>query len=208
MLIPPMRAVIGQDGRENRNMRIQVFVFLIASILLASVEAATPDAQMATVTSAGTVEVQGGFVVPAFPKPGGWKEMPGKSSERYDTRHFMFFVPGASPAIELYVCSNLRNEPPDGGFEIGLVGGFINGFAGKSGLRSNPPSFDDRSIGTAKWKHTVVPLQNDRQTLWIHAYILVHNPSLTFIALRAREEGAEELERFLAGVQSGQGRRD
>jgi hypothetical protein len=58
---------------------------------------------------------------PSFLKPGRWTEFEGKSNERYETRHFVYLVPGESPAIELYIAANRNGDPPDGMFEVGLV---------------------------------------------------------------------------------------
>ena len=181
-------------------MRNSIFVFLMILVSATAVPAATNEAVLASVTPAGTVAVKGGAVVPAFPKPGGWKEMPGKASDRYDTRHFMYFVTGEAPGIELYVCSDRRDEAPDGEFEIGLIDGFIKGFAGKAGFKYDSPVFDDRKIGEAKLKHTMVKLVKDPQILWVHGYIFVRKPSLTFVAIRSKAGGAEDLEKYLAKV--------
>ena len=183
-------------------MRKPILVLLLIAVQATAMRAAANDVALASLTSAGAVKVKGGAVVPAFPKPGGWKEMPGKASDRYDTRHFMYFISGEAPAIELYVCSDRRDEAPDGAFEIGLVDGFIKGFAGKAGFKHDPPVFDDRKIGAAAVKHTLVKLVKDQQTLWVHGYIFVRKPSLTFVAIRSKEGGADDLEKYLAGVKT------
>ena len=44
-------------------------------------------------------------------------------------------------------------------------------------------------------------LQDSQRTLWVHAYIYVRSPSLTFIALRTKDGGREGIERYLTGLQ-------
>lgn len=114
----------------------------------------------------------------------------------------MYLVSGESPAIELYVCRDRSGDVTDAVFEIGLVGGYINGFGGKAGFKHDAPVFDDRKIGPVQWKHTLVKLTNDRQTLWVHGYILARKPSLTFVAVRTKEGNTDDLEKYLAGVKT------
>ncbi len=90
---------------------------------------------------------------------------------------------------------------PDGVFEIGLVQGFLSGFASKAGLRFEDPVFEERYIGPARAKHTLVKLSDDRRILWVHAYIYPRTPSLTFIAIRAKDGAQGTIERYLAGVE-------
>ena len=113
----------------RRFMRAIVALSLILAVVPAGVRDASAGGGAATITPAGSIVIRGGTIIPPFPKPGRWTEFPGKSSDRYETRHFMYMVPNESPAIELYVATDKNNERPDGVFEIGLVTGFLSGFA-------------------------------------------------------------------------------
>ncbi len=182
-------------------MRAIIALSLILAVVPKGVRAASEGGGAATITPAGSISIGDGTVIQPFPKAGRWTEFRGKSSDRYETRHFMYMVPSEPPAIELYVATERRNEPPDGVFEIGLVQGFLSGFASKAGLKFQDPVFDERAIGPATVKHTLVKLSDDRRTLWVHAYIYPRQPSLTFIAIRAKDGAQEGIEQYLAGVE-------
>ncbi|MBI3780870.1 MAG: hypothetical protein HY278_07435 [candidate division NC10 bacterium] len=182
-------------------MRAIMVLSLILAVVPEGVRAAPEGGTAATITPAGSIVIRGGTVIPAFPKAGGWAEFTGKSSDRYETRHFMYMVPNEPPAIELYVATDRRNEPPDGVFEIGVVTGYFSGFASKAGLRFDDPVFEERYIGPATVKRTLVKLSDDRRTLRVHAYIYPRKPSLTFIAIRTKDGAQEDIERYLAGVE-------
>jgi hypothetical protein len=47
----------------------------------------------------------------------------------------------------------------------------------------------------------VVKLSDDRRTLWVHAFIYPRTPSLTFVAIRAKDGGQEGIEKYLVGVE-------
>ena len=141
-----------------------------------------------------------GTVVPPFPQAGRWTEFDAKSSDRYDIRHFMYIVPHESPAIELYVTTDRRDEAPDGAFEMGLVKGFVRGFASKAGFDYEEPVFGERYIGTFTTQHTSVRLSNGRRTLWVHAYTYLRKPSLTFIVVTGKEGVQEGIETYLSRV--------
>ena len=182
-------------------MRAIVALSLILAGVPEGVHAASEGVAAATITPAGSISTRDGTGIPPFPKAGRWTELRGKSSDRYETRHFMYVVPSEPPAIELYVTTDRRNEPPDGVFEIGLVQGFVSGFASKAGLKFSYPVFEERDIGPAKVKHTLVKLSDDRRTLWVHAYIYPRTPSLTFIAIRAKDGAQGDIEKYLSGVE-------
>lgn len=182
-------------------MRAILALSLIIAVMPVAVRAASEGGAAAAITPAGSVSIRDGTVIPPFPKAGRWTEFERKSSDRYETRQFRYMVPGEPPAIELYVATDRRNEPPDGVFEIGLVQGFLSGFASKAGLKFQDPVFDERAIGPATVKHTVVKLSDDRRTLWVHAYIYPRTPSLTFIAFRAKDGTQEGIEKYLVGVE-------
>ncbi len=182
-------------------MRAIIALSLILAVAPEGVRAAQEGGAAATITPAGSVAIGDGTVIPAFPKAGRWTEFKRKSSDRHDTRQFRYMVPGEPPAIELYVTTDKRHEPPDGVFEIGLVQGFLSAFASKAGLRFQDPVFDERIIGPARVKYTLAKLSDDRRTLWVHAYIYPRRPSLTFIAIRATDGAQEGIEQYLAGVE-------
>ena len=186
--------------QARKFVRAIIALSLILAVVPEGVHAAW-EGGAATITPAGSIAIKDGTVIPPFPKPGRWTEFTGKSSDRHGARHFMYMVPGEPPAIELYVTTDRRNEPPDGVFEIGLVTGFLSGFASKAGLRFEDPVFEDRDIGPAIVKHTLVKLSDDRRTLWVHAYIYPRQPSLTFIVIRGKDGAQEDIEKYLAGVE-------
>jgi hypothetical protein len=186
----------------RRFMRATIVLSLILAVVPEGVRAVSAGGgAAATITPAGSIVMRGATVIPPFPKAGRWAEFTGKSSDRYETRRFMYMVPNEPPAIELYVATDKNNERPDGVFEIGLVGGFLSGFASKAGLRFEDPVFEERDISPATVKRTVVKLSDDRRTLWVHAYIYPRTPSLTFIPIRAKDGAQEAIERYLAGVE-------
>ena len=92
---------------------------LMLAVMVTSADALAPGGGT-TITSDGTVVTSNGATVPPFPRAGRWTEFEGRSSDRYDIRHFMYVVPHESPAIELYVTTDKRDETPDGAFETGL----------------------------------------------------------------------------------------
>jgi hypothetical protein len=106
-------------------------------------------------------------------------------------------VPGESPVIELFVTRDRKVEAPDGAHEMGLVKVFLSGFADKAGLKFNNLIFQDRMLGRAKIRHTLVKLTSARGTLWAHVYLYLRNPSLTFIAIRNQDGGQVEIEKYL-----------
>jgi hypothetical protein len=110
-------------------------------------------------------------------------------------------VPHESPAIELYVTTDRRDETSDGGFEMELVKGFVRGFASKAGFHYEEPVFGERSIGTCRTQHTSVQLSNGRRTLWVHAYTYHRKPSLTFIVVTGKEGVQEGIETYLSRVE-------
>lgn len=180
-------------------MRVMLALALILAVVPAGVRPASEGAAVATLTPAGSVSIRDGSVIPVFPKTGRWAQVGEKSSDRYDTRHFMYLVPSESPAVELIVVGDRRNEPPDGVFEIGLVQGYVSSFATKAGLQFTDPVFDDRhTIGPSRVKHALAKMWGDRRTLWVHAYIYARNPSLTFVAIRPSDGAQETLEGYLA----------
>jgi hypothetical protein len=163
---------------------------------------ATPGEDFtATITSSGNIQLGDGVVVHPYARTGAWTEFERKSSNRYDVRHFNYMVPGDVPAIELYVVAAKGPDPPDGIFEEGMVRGYVNGFAAKAGFSHAEPVFDERLIGTTRARHTLVRLEKERLTLWIHAYIFARSPSVTFIAIRANSGGEQGIETYLAHLQ-------
>ena len=161
---------------------------------------ASAQAGTAAITRAGSIATGDGTVVPPFPKAGRWAELQGKSSDRYETRHFMYIVPGESPAIELYLSMDKRHEAPDGVFEMGLVRGFLSGFSGKAGFTSAGPAFQRRRIGYHEALCSIVQLSNGNRTIWLYAYIYPREPSLTFLTVRAEGDASTSIETYLSGL--------
>ena len=172
------------------------------SLLMAVTTLAFPPAVahggMTTITSSGSIVVGNSTVVPPFPQPGRWTEFEGKSSDRYEIHHFRYMALDESPAIELFVTTDKRDEHPDGVFEMGLVQGFVKGFASNTGFTPEMPVFRERSIGTAKTLNASVKLSNGTRTLRVYAYVYPRKPSLTFITVTAREGVEEGIETYLS----------
>lgn len=178
-------------------------VFLALCLILAvgpgNVRTATAGTA-ATVTPAGRIALPDGTVIPQFPGAGAWTELAPKASDRYEIQHFLYGAPGEAPVLELFVTTDKRGESPDGAFEMGLIKGFLSGFAPRAGLRYREPDFDNRVIGAAWVKHTLVKLSDDRVALWVHVYIYPRMPSLTFLAIRVSEGGERRVEEYLAAA--------
>lgn len=102
--------------------------------------------------------------------------------------------------MELYVSQDLTEEPPDGAFEIGLVGGYLSGFSSGAGLRYAEPVWDDVVIGGIRLKRCRVELTRGERRLWLYAYVFVRRPSLTFLTLRPRQDAGPAIEDYLKTV--------
>ena len=148
----------------------------------------------------GTLAIRGSAEVPRYAGDGRWTEMRGKSSARYVTRHFLFVVPNAPPAMELYVTGDRTGDPPDGGFEIGLVSGFLSGFSSKAGFRHDEPLFDDTVAGSSRMKRCRVELSKGERKLWLYAYVFLRQPSLIFLTVRPRSDASTSIEDYLKRV--------
>jgi hypothetical protein len=178
-------------------MRAILVSFLLLPLFLISAPDACEGAAAAGTPSAGSITLPDGTVIPPYPKNGRWTELPGKTSERYETCHFLYLVPGESPAIELYTAVDRRNQPPDGLFEMGLVKGFLSGFASKAGLRVQAPVFEERRLGPVPVRRASSRLSDATRALWVYAYIFPRRVSLTFIAIRPTDEGREQIDAYL-----------
>jgi hypothetical protein len=187
---------------RGKLMRFIIAFLLILAVMTEDLHAASEGGAGVTITPAGSILIRDGGIVPPFPKAGKWTELAAKSFDSYEIAHFIYIVPSESPAIELYVTMDRRDEPPDGVFEIGLVQGFVHGFASKAGLKYEDPVFEDRLIGPAKVKHILTKIFDDRRTLCVHAYIYPRKPSLTFIVIRAKDCRQEDIETYLIGVKT------
>ncbi len=165
---------------------MRTWLLLSVSCLTATLAAAETNSPSISITQDGTLAIQGSAEVPRYAQGGNWTEMSGKSSARYATRHFLFMVPNGPPAMELYVTSNLANEPPDGGFEIGLVSGFL--------------FFDEAVVGSARVKRCRVELSKGEKKIWLYAYVFVRQPSLTFLTLRPQADARASIEDYLRGA--------
>jgi len=174
---------------------------LVLSGVPESIGAVPDGGTVASITRAGGVAIRDGTFVPPLFESCRWTDLGEKSSTRYETHHFICTAPASPPAIELYVTTDKGNDPPDGLFEIGLVRGFLSGFASKAGLEFGNPVFDDRLIGASKVKHTLVKLSGGNRTLWVHAYIYPRQTSLTFIAIKAKDGEQEGIEKYLSKIE-------
>lgn len=172
---------------------------LMLAMMLIGVEASAQGGA-ATLISSGSIVTRNGTVIPPLPKAGRWTEFEGKSSSRYETSHFMYIVPNESPAIELYVITDKRDEAPDGVFEMGFVKGFVRGFASKTGFKYEEPVFGERNISNAKTRYASVQLSKGSRALWVYAYVYPLKPSLTFIVVTNKEGTQEDIETYLSQV--------
>ncbi len=192
----------GHQGSDGRDVRGLIRVIIDLPLLMVAVMLACPPAVAqggtTTITSSGSIVVGNSTVVPPFPQPGRWTEFERKSSDRYEISHFRYMVSHEPPAIELFVTTVKRDENPDGVFEIGLVQGFVKGFASNTGFTAEMPVFRERSIGTAKTLNASVTLSNGTRTLRVYAYVYPRRPSLTFITVTAREGVEEGIETYLS----------
>jgi hypothetical protein len=170
----------------------------ILCLLLAMPNRVLAAEQAPVIFSAGSIRI-GNSVVPPFPQPGRWTELEPRTSDHYEIRHFIYVVFGEAPAIELYVTTDRLNEGADGAFEIGLVRGFVRGFASKTGFSYSEPSFREQHVGAARTLSGSSRLSGTRG-LWVHAYIYPGNPSLTFLAITPREGMEEHIEKYLTTV--------
>jgi hypothetical protein len=184
-------------------IRVTVRALVVFVILFAGVtgHAASFLSVSGKITPDGNIVMEDGTIIPPFPQTGKWSDLGGKSYDGYTVRQFIYFVPGASPAIELYLATDGSEQTPDGVFEVGLVGGYVKGFASKAGLRYSEPVFEERRIGRVRANRTLVKLSDDRRSVWLYAYVFLGNPSLTFIAIRAKEAEGPSIEEYLAGIE-------
>jgi hypothetical protein len=130
-------------------MRALLIIILCLLGLSAPLEAAEKIQASVAILDNGAIALPNNGEVPPYSKTGKWTEMEKKESDRYFIRHFLFMVPNKPPALELYVTHDRATEPPDGVFEIGLVRGYVSGFASKAGFTSGGLVFEDLAIGPA-----------------------------------------------------------
>lgn len=174
----------------------------ILFLLLASCTAwAETNELVAVIQSNGFVSVSGLATVPPCGMLGKWTELPSKSSPDYLTRHFMFLVPQQAPVMELYLTRPQTTPKSNAGFEIGLVQGYVNGFAGKAGFKADAVVFEDNKIGAEKIKRCKVKLAREPKALWVYAYIYTRPTSLVFLTVRPDPDAQPTIERYLATVQ-------
>ena len=148
----------------------------------------------------GTLAIAGSADVPRYAPGGRWTELPGRSSARFVTRHFLFMVPNGPPALELYVAHDLTGELPDGVFEMALVRGFLSGFGSKAGLSYAEPAFDEVALGAARVKRCRAELSRGEKRVWLYAHIFVRQPSLTFLTVRPQGDAGPSIEAYLREV--------
>jgi hypothetical protein len=185
-------------GYGNTTMALLILLTIVTSDGYAGL---SPEGESPRITPDGCVAIEDGTVIPPFQNPGKWTELERKSSDRYAVHQFMYLVPGASPAIEIYITMDRSDEAPDGIFETGLVGGYVKGLASKAGLKYPEPAFEERRIGRARVRRALVNLSDDRRSVWVYTYIFVRKPSLTFIAVRTKNTESASIEDYLAGFE-------
>src|SRR5262245_64705176 len=167
-------------------------VLVAACVLTVSLGAAQPNVPAISITAAGAGTSDGAAMVPPYSASGGWKEAKGRSSSKYVTRHFNFMGPSGPPAIELFVAQSLTNSAPDGGFEVGMVGGYLTAFS--AGLKMQyTETWDDVVIGGVRLKRCRAELSKAERRFWLYAYVFVRQPSLTFVAIRQRADAGPEI---------------
>jgi len=174
-------------------------VLVAACWLTVRLAAAQTNVPPVSITENGTVIIDGAATVPPYTGNGRWTEMKGKSSARYVTRHWNFMGPSGPPAMELYVAHDLTKEPPNGGFELGMVGGYLSAFSSGAGLQ-HTEVWDDVVIGAARVKRCRAEMSKGERRLWLYAYVFVRQPSLTFVTIRPRPDAAPEIESYLRTV--------
>ena len=74
-------------------------IWLLVLSLMSLPTDASAQGELAVIVRAGAISIRDGSIIPPFPRSGNWAELPGKSSDRHETRHFMYMVSGESPAI-------------------------------------------------------------------------------------------------------------
>ena len=179
-------------------MRALLIITLCLWGLAAPLEAAEESQPSVAILKDGTIALLNNGEVPPYSKYGKWTEMEKKESSRYFIRHFLFMFPNEPPALELFVTHDRANEPPDGGFEIGLVRGYVSGFASKAGFTFSGPVFEDLAIGPTKVERCLVQLSSNKRKIWVYAYVYPRKPSLTFVTVRAEFNARESIENYLA----------
>jgi len=182
----------------NRMLRI-VVPLLMSALVGNPIWAETGDPQI-SIAGDGTLSVAGTAEFPPYGHDGRWTEGTRRSSAQYVIRHFLFMGSGGPPALELYIARNLQDDPPDGAFEIGLVGGFLRGFADQAGFAYARPVWSDTAIGGIPAKRCQVPLKKNDRTIWLYAYILPRRPSLTVLTVRPHPDEAAAIESYLGQV--------
>jgi len=199
-----MKGLEKEYGDTDAGLRMLGFFIVVVSLLIFAVVLNGTDAsaqgELAMIAPAGSISTRDGSVIPPFPTTGGWTELQGKSSDRYETRHFMYMVPSEPPAMELYVAADKRHEPPDAAFEMGLVRGYLTGFSGKAGFTPGSPVFQRRQIGSCQALCSTVQLSKGNRTIWFYAYIYPREPSLTFLTIRAEQDAGSSIETYLSGL--------
>ncbi len=80
--------------------------------------------------------------------------------------------------MELYVAHDPTREPPNGGFEVGMVGGYLSAFSSGAGFQYTEV-WDDVVIGGVRVKGCRAEMSKGERRLWFYAYVFVRQPSLT-----------------------------
>lgn len=194
---------LAKEYGDIKSRTLSCFIAVLSLLVLAVVLNGTDvsaQGELAMIAPAGGISTRDGSVIPPFPKAGRWTELQGKSSDRHETRHFMYMVAGEPPAIELYVTRDKRSETPDGVFEMGLVRGYLTGFSGKAGFSPSSLIFQHQKIGSHQVLRSIGQLDNRNKTLWLYAFIYPREPSLTFLTVRGEGDASSSIEAYLSGL--------
>ena len=138
------------DKKVEESMRTFLIITLCLWGVAAPLEAGEESQSSVAILDDGSIALPNNGVVPPYSRNGNWTEMEKKESSRYFIRHFLFMVPNKPPALEIFVTHDRADEPPDGAFEIGLVRGYVSGFASKAGFTFSGLVFEDLAIGATK----------------------------------------------------------
>jgi len=180
---------------------VRAAVALAVMALVVAVAAAQTNDPPVSIQGDGSLVIPGAAEVPPYAEGGRWTETPGRSSSRHLSRHFMFMpASGPPPVMELFVTRDIADEPPDGGFEVGLVDGFLRGFTSGIGFRYEAPIFETGSLGPFPMRRCRVRLSKDDREMWLYAYVLLARPSLTFLTVRRQSDARPAIESFLSRV--------
>ncbi len=147
----------------------------------------------------GTLSIHGSAEIPPYPDAGRWIDNDTKSTIRFITRHFLYTIPGQSPALELFIITDRSGEPPDGVFETSMIRSFLAAFGKEIGFKYEAPAFSNAIIGFER-AGVRVELSDGNRSIWLYAYVYLRQPSLVFLTVRSRGDAQLSIEDYLATV--------